>query len=313
MLAYLHSTFPQRFLYDTQPLNFNEESYLLLRRFAAPGSARVREVFCAAGLAALPLRKHLGLMTGKPIQNKGPGIYLIYRLSQPGSFCRGREPLPLAELHKNGIAYAVSANAEGHVQVYTFPMGALEALYARMPSSFADHARFGRSGRAVTLGSNPHLPPEAARWFKDYISKVREILAHAGVFMPSEPTAVKVFYALRGEYYFEHVVAKVSVGEGQVPLFFVGDSAGSTDYQLGLSGGRGLLAAERAVEAVLKQGEEAPRAFQQCWKKVIAREFNQPPEVINTPLMQFLYLTKGRAPYFTDRDFPAFERAFLAK
>lgn len=51
------------------------------------------------------------------------------------------------------------------------------------------------------------------------------------------------------EYYFSTVASVAKIGKHKIstPIYFVGDSAGSTDYKLGLSGGRGLLCVDAIV------------------------------------------------------------------
>ncbi len=73
----------------------------------------------------------------------------------------------------------------------------------------------------------------------------------------------------------------------QYPYFFLGDSAGGTDYKMGLSGGRGLLAVDFVVEALSQGVPFAKNAYQMYWQEVIDKEFNRDPTLVLNPRIQF--------------------------
>jgi hypothetical protein len=102
---------------------------------------------------------------------------------------------------------------------------------------------------------------------------------------------VKIYYAARSEYYWQ------TVAQPDYPSFFVGDSAGSTDYKMGLSMGRGLLATQYLASSIRRHESnfhQVATDYQTYWDNVVVREFNQGPNLTAEPRLQYLYFMQGR-------------------
>jgi Alr-MurF fusion protein len=169
-------------------------------------------------------------------------INLIYETATHETFERNGKPIDRYVMGAEGITYSHSNDSKNHVQIYTYPVGALHEVFASMPESFKTKAAYSGSGVALTLDGKRNgevvLSEEEAAWFKTYANAVKRVFQKFDMPVPAE-NQIKVFFASRYEYHYEKA-AGLLYG---VPVLFVGDSCGSTDYKLGLSLGRGLLAA----------------------------------------------------------------------
>jgi len=112
----------------------------------------------------------------------------------------------------------------------------------------------------------------------------------------------QLYYAPRSEAYFPQVQGLVD----DVPTMFVGDAAGGTDYRLGLSGSRGLMAGTFIAESLLSlvqsgaSWEEslwgAMSSYQTWWNKLVEVEFSQDDSKLTwRPDMYQKYLFEGRS------------------
>jgi hypothetical protein len=90
------------------------------------------------------------------------------------------------------------------------------------------------------------------------------------------------------------------------PIFFLGDSAGSTDYKFGLSVGRGFLAVDvltNLIQHCNYNFDKIASNYQDYWDSVISREFNKGPLLTSEPWIQYQYLIKGREVKFSNNKF----------
>lgn len=240
-----NSEYKERFFFVPQAQDIAElDPQIALRTIypdiKLPASAAV---FCTCGNYARSFRDQIGLQSGKTIELKGHGIYLIYQNDQIENYWRNDKPLSYIELGEKGISYAAANNRSRDVQLYTYPAGKLANVFLQMPQSFMEYSQYRSMDQALTM-TGEGLPEDARLWFENYKAVLLEHLRFFSIQLPRDPGKIRVFYAARTEYYWQ-VVTSTAVTSANCPLFFVGDSAGSTDYKFGLSVGRGLLAAQQ--------------------------------------------------------------------
>jgi alanine racemase len=256
-------------------------------------------ICCTCGNYASLFRQQAGLQAGKQPEPKGHGIYLIYQNAEVESYWRDEQPISYLSLAEQGISYAAANNTKLDVQLYTYPAGRLTEIFAHMPASFMEHSQYRPLPQALDL-TGKGLPSDAMLWFEQYKTLVVEQLQQYKLQFPCDLSEIKVFYAARTEYYW-NVVATNSLSYANCPLFFVGDSAGSTDYKFGLSVGRGFLAASYLAQACkLPDMAQVMAQYQAYWDKVVANEFNKGPTLTAEPWIQYQYLVKGREVVYRD-------------
>lgn len=292
MIRYLSTRYAciKRFVLIPLPCDFNE-----LQKMAGE-SPEKNLFFCTCGNQGYDLRKKLHLLDGKTAENKGPGIYLIYQNKAPEDYQRDGKPLSYQILGENGISYAATNNQAYDVQLYTYPAGDLLSVFENIPQEFKEKARFGVKEEPLNM-TGLGLSADSLPWFDSYKKKVMAEVSKAGIQLPADLTRIQVFYAARSEYYWNTVATKIQTKGGDIPLFFVGDSAGSTDYKLGLSLGRGLLAVQKLSKAIFDNdsvSEDPGHVYQRDWNRVLDQEFNKGPQVTSEPWIQYQYLVKGR-------------------
>lgn len=254
-------------------------------------------IFCTCGAYASSLRQDLGVAAGKLPEQKGHGIYLIYQNAQRENYRRKNQFLSYSQLGERGISYAASNDDHYDVQLYTYPAGELSDVFQSIPDDFIHAARYRSQAHALDM-SGEGLSEEAKRWFEKYKSIVYAEIAEADIPIPEDTKKINVYYAARSEYYWNTVATVWPFSDDSIiPLYFLGDSAGSTDYKFGISVGRGLL----AVDMLLNSINENPTSldtvsveYQHYWNKVIAREFNKGPFLSAEPWIIYQYLIKGR-------------------
>jgi|GEM_PF-1924439 len=254
-------------------------------------------IFCTCGSYAKGLREKANLLAGKSTETKGPGIYLIYQNETTESYLRNGKPISYSDLGEKGISYAAANNSNKDVQIYTYPGGELFLIFEQIPESFIQHSQYSVTNDLNMTGYG--LPEDAKSWFNQYKAVVLAEMFKADIPLPADLAKIKVFYAQRTEYYWNRVVTKIRLKTEQIdtPLFFVGDSAGSTDYKLGLSMGRGLLSVQELVkyqQTNLYDFTKVALDYQVYWSTVIASEFNKGPTLTLEPWIQYQYLVKGR-------------------
>ena len=151
------------------------------------------------------------------------------------------------------------------------------------------------------MNSN-RLTNTTKKWFENYKAAIFKITNKFNLPIPDDLSQIQVFYAPRSEYYWDTVATNIPWLDDSKPLFFLGDSAGSTDYKLGLSMGRGLLSVQALSQFIIEYSNDfskiAPQ-FQEYWERVVMREFNQGPNLSSESWIQYHYLIKGRKLIFT--------------
>jgi hypothetical protein len=182
----------------------------------------------------------------------------------------------------------------------------MKDIYEDMPESFPLTAQFSTQRAPITLKMayddgddenkmSPRLSESEKDWLKKFSNAVLNVAKENEIELPAL-SEIKVFYAKRGEYYYENATGHL----GEIPIFFVGDSAGGTDYKLGLSLGRGLLAAEHIVakwrENTFKW-DDTLKLYSIYWSNVIEREFeqNDPDLIARNDCVAFKYLMRLRS------------------
>mmetsp|Transcript_99264 Transcript_99264/g.173367 ORF Transcript_99264/g.173367 Transcript_99264/m.173367 type:complete len:571 (+) Transcript_99264:84-1796(+) len=121
------------------------------------------------------------------------------------------------------------------------------------------------------------LDAEAAAMWTAYKRDVIQTLIELKIGTPEELKTARIFCAPRGEHFHDTVFGEVKrrwkteeptkaewnkAGDenddpsSNIPTFFMGDAAGSTDYACGLSGARGLFMADCLVKTVMKMLED---------------------------------------------------------
>lgn len=260
----------------------------------------IRTLSCTCGIYAKTLRQELNLSQGKAPEIKGHGIYLIYKNEVTEHYSRDENPLSYIELAANGISYAASNNASGDVQLYTYPEGDLTDIFQEIPDEFIQRASYNQHNLALTM-SGDGLSNDAKKWFASYKDQILKAVEKFKISLPTNLNDIQVFYAQRTEYYWDVVATKTSLQEYSRPLFFLGDSAGSTDYKSGLSMGRGLLSVQALSQLILHYSDDFTKIitnFQERWATILQREFNKGSQLSSEPWIQYHYLIKGRCVIF---------------
>lgn len=225
------------------------------------------------------------------------GVYLVYEATARETYERKGRLVSKSKFTANGITYAHSNDSANHVQVYTFPVGKLRDVFAQMPASFKETAGFSGSNQQLTFDGKKNgekLLLDEQRWFDLYKRTMKEILYRLQVpVVPDEK--IKVYYAQRSEYYYENA-ATTLMG---VPVLFIGDASGCTDYKLGLSLGRGLFTVMHLTQIIKSKQSVAFEGIKEFhnekWKNVVLTEFNKKNELLSkTPEMVFKYFMQGR-------------------
>jgi hypothetical protein len=145
---------------------------------------------------------------------------------------------------------------------------------------------------------------ESTTWLlSNYAPVVKKILQEYNVEVP-EDSNICVFYGPRYEYYYENVAKTYTYGKGQecktIPILFMGDSAGGTDYRLGLSLSRGMKLMELLGDIMKKEGITSAlthigTTYSKMWATVLKTEFNQNnPRLRYKPNMVYRYALEGR-------------------
>ncbi|MBI2785149.1 MAG: alanine racemase [Legionella longbeachae] len=237
-------------------------------------------IFCTCGTQAKMLRQELNLLSGKPPEIKGHGIYLIYQNKKMEHYKRSEHNLSYVELGKNGVSYAAANNSYLDVQLYTYPEGNLVSIFHEIPEEFIQRAVYKQNANPLDIANKFNIA------------------------MPDDLSQIRVFYAPRTEYYWDIAASNIPWQEHSRPLFFLGDSAGSTDYKSGLSMGRGLLSVQALSQFINKHSDDFLKItsdFQVYWEKVKIREFNKGPQLSSEPWIQYHYLIKGRNVIYPDK------------
>lgn len=209
---------------------------------------------------------------GRPYTPQGDGVYLTFRHEGHEDYLRGGKPMNGAALDKRGVSYVASNNVHRNAQIYSFPRSPLgpetplTPVFASMPDGFKKTAGFSTAREPVTLAGGGGLEGEAAEWFLAYRATLLAELKALEVPLPDH-SSVADYYAQRSEWYWTSTTQDAecaSDGGRPVPVFFLGDAAGCTDYWRGQSGGRGLLAGSALAGMLAQLGvADAKAAFQE--------------------------------------------------
>ncbi len=260
-------------------------------------------IFCTCGAYAKKLRQELNITDGKQPEIKGHGIYLIYRSKKSEQYKRDGKFLSYIELGQNGISYAAANNSNLDVQLYTYPEGDLTAIFHKIPEKFIQRATYKQNSSALDMSGNG-VTNTTKKWFESYRAEIFKITNKFNLSLPDDLSQIQVFYAPRSEYYWDTVATNMPWLDGSRPLFFLGDSAGSTDYKLGLSMGRGLLSVQALSQFIIEHSDDFSKIvpqFQDYWEKLVVREFNKGPNLSSESWIQYHYLIKGRELVYPDK------------
>lgn len=302
MLSHLNMTYKDRFHFKdshhskvTASKIANEEKYESIFVTSGGGAfqSELRKIMNKTTLATHDKREKIDEM----------GIYLTYENPGVESYMRQGKLMNPKDLAEKGMTYAASNNESKSVQLYTYPVGDLKETFEAFPESLKGKASFGKNNIPLS-GHHPQVNAHEKEWLNEYKEK---IIAHAettGVPLPTkeenpndiDTDKIKVYYAKRYEYAYQDVAFP---NNRHVPLMFVGDSAGSTDYKLGLSLGRGLLAADMITQALRIPNatpKDTMKRYQKYWEnQVLPQEFNQNnPALTSLAPIKYNYLLKGR-------------------
>lgn len=304
MISFLqnHTNYKDRFFFipsnvDLVQMNFQSEITKLFPQDYPSILDNITAIYCTCGIYSKLLRDKLGLIDGKLPEQKGHGIYLIYKNQNNENYVRNNNPISYSTLSECGISYAASNNCHYDVQLYTYPAGELSNVFNEIPETFIQQARYNSQSHSLDM-TGSLLSDATKLWFENYKEIIKIETKKAGIELPTDLTKIKVYYAARSEYYWNIVSTKWQwVNDSKVPLFFLGDSAGSTDYKFGLSVGRGFLAVDMLVNSILQDQSNFDKIasdYQTYWKNIIFREFNKGPLLPSEPWILYQYLIKGR-------------------
>ena len=260
-------------------------------------------IYCTCGAYAKMLRQELNVTGGTPTEIKGHGIYLTYQNKIIEDYKRDANSLSYLELGRNGISYAASNNSNLDVQLYTYPEGDLAAIFHEIPEEFIQRAVYKQNSCALDMRGDK-LTNTAKKWFDRYKAELFKTANKFNITIPDDLSRIQVFYAPRTEYYWDVAATNIPWQGYSRPLFFLGDSAGSTDYKSGLSLGRGLLSVQALSQSIIKHSDDFSKItphFQAYWENVVLREFSKSPALSFEPWIQYHYLIKGRNVIYPDK------------
>lgn len=310
MISFLqnHIEYKNRFFFvpvhfDLEKINFQSEIKKIFPIDHSSITGNITAIYCTCGTYAKSLRKELNLLDGKIPESKGHGIYLIYQNKGKENYLRNTNLISYTKLGENGISYAASNNCNNDVQLYTYPAGELSAVLSDIPEDLIHHAKYNSLSKALDM-TGMGLSNNSRQWLKNYRNIIENETNKVGIELPSDLTKIKMFYASRSEYYW-HIVATKTPWQKDfdAPIFFLGDSAGSTDYKFGLSVGRGFLAVDVLTNSMQHYNydfDQIVSTYQTYWNSVISREFNKGPLLPSEPWIQYQYLIKGREVEFSN-------------
>jgi len=188
-----------------------------------------------------------------------------------------------------------SNNANGDVQIYTMYTAISQRIpeLKDIPESFQRRCTYGRQEPVTFDGKG--LEGEALQWWLRYRQVLIEGQKELDFPFP-EDSRVNVWYAGRGEYYYDTVALEWTGSGRNVPVFYIGDAAGGTDWvRFGASLMRGMRAGLHLADLVASEGVHgAIKPFQTYWEDVVKFEFNKVDPPMSTPELGFKYAIEGR-------------------
>eukprot|EP00121_Abeoforma_whisleri_P015431 Awhi_evm1s14219 len=277
-------------------------------------------IIYAGGSGVLKIRS-LELEKGKAYESQGDGVYLTFCQDFRENYIRSSGKIKLTEPDDCGIHYLASNDLDGRVQVYTYPrspsgklLTALTPIYDRMPEQFKILAKFSSLQTAIKLnGEGLDQADETVKaWFATYRKTLLKELERLEIPLPSDHSTVCVYFAERGEYFFRQVSQRIACGnQVLLPIFYIGDAAGCTDYWRGQSFSRGVLSAQELSKLLFQNVQNAYASskknlsdvmilFQSYWNKVISQEFNKTHETCWQPAVMYKYRILGRKVILND-------------
>ncbi|KTD55773.1 alanine racemase [Legionella santicrucis] len=287
--------------FDLEKINYQSEIKKILSVNHPTIIENITAIYCTCGTYAKSLRSELNLLNGKISEPKGHGVYLIYQNKGIENYLRNFNPILYTKLGENGISYAASNNCNYDVQLYTYPSGELSSVLNEVPEDFIQHVTYNSSFNRLDMTGRA-LSENSKQWFENYKKIIISETKKHGIELPSDLEKIEIFYASRSEYYWNGAAIMVPWQKNlYVPIFFLGDSAGSTDYKFGLSVGRGFLAVDMLINSMqyyCYDFDKIVSNYQIYWNKIISCEFNKGPLLSLEPWIQYQYLIKGREVQF---------------
>ncbi|VEB36776.1 alanine racemase [Legionella sainthelensi] len=287
--------------FELETINYQSQIKKILSINHSEIIENITAIYCTCGTYAKSLRSELNLLDGKISEPKGHGVYLIYQNKGIEDYLRNSNPILYTKLGENGISYAASNNCNYDVQLYTYPSGELSSVLNEIPEEFIQRAKYNSLSNRLDM-TGRGLFENSKKWLEKYKKAVINQTNKHGIKLPTDLEKIEIFYASRCEYYWSRAAIKILwQKEFHVPIFFLGDSAGSTDYKFGLSVGRGFLAVDRLINSMQEYHydfDEIASNYQTYWNKIISCEFNKGPFLPLEPWIQYQYLIKGRVVEF---------------
>jgi hypothetical protein len=251
------------------------------------------------------------------------GVYLIYKNVIDGvtpekineDYKRNGSYMNRIDLSNNGLTYSATNNGPRDVQLYTYPVNSLIQFYESMPESLKTTASFPKGlnyklGRTLAENEGKELSEEMKkenRWLEQLRPVLDDLFNRFGIYIPEH---AKLHYAKRLQYAFKHTHG---YNEHNVPVVYLGDAMGGTDYKYGLNLGRGLYCADNLVSFLLQTPANIPEAlnnYQDYWNKVLEKEFGSPEkDLIADSEIFYKYAIMGRNiddKIFGEKDFKSF-------
>jgi len=161
------------------------------------------------------------------------------------------------------------------VQMYVYPKNDMLASFMKASPEMWDTVKAAcKQTRAIhpdqqcNLNTDAPLPANATayeQWYKELREQIIKGSIEVGALDTDyNLTNAKLFYASRSEYYYQQTQAYHALpgSDKKLPMFFLGDSAGSTDWALGLSGGRGMLSATELAGSIVDLVRQGPGIWQ---------------------------------------------------
>ena len=255
-----------------------------LSAFLRSWPGKVEAVFCTCA--------HKGSMLRDDQENrsyalKGNGVYLLYENSKKEDYIRNQSKIDMASLRSAGMTYAVSNNSQKHTQIYTYEEG-----FNMLKSIPRDILNLLTSKGAIFKEHQESLVDSIDQaWWCSYYDSLKKRLDE---FLIEIPDTTSVHYAERAEYFYECISSQLPVWEDEnCAIVYVGDSAGGTDYRLGMSLGRGLLSVEEITKYTRCGDERMIGEYQKYWTKMIETEFRKDNPLTDASVMQ-KYIEEGR-------------------
>ena len=299
--TYLEDTYNKRFKFTKKTI--------IIEDVNSKTSSDTTIIFITTGNVELSqkLREKMSISQIK-YQKSAPkhGFYLIYRNIKDGieineDYVRDGNFMIRNNFSIDGLTYSASNNQDRDVQIYIYPdipNDSLKKHYVEMPESFKKSGSFPKGinynkGRILGELNLSELEVEAEnKWLNEFRLKLDNLFTNHQIYIPNN---ANLHYAPRIEYSYEKTFG---LNENSVPVVFVGDSMGGTDYKHGLNLGRGLYCANNLVNFINKSNENLEAAlnnYQNYWNNILDKEFGTPNrDLISDDEIFYKYVIQGR-------------------